>query len=374
MKRLLILLLAAAMLLTAGCNSEPVDPTVANTTEAVDTTDAAQETTQETTEAPTEPVPQRVNARVQVDDAPAILTVLGRGEVVDVVGEYDEDHYVVKTDAGYGLMEKQLLWMSDAEPYKTWTGYATGYVPVYDNYQLTGEPIQSLSLNKQVVVLAELKYCCLVQLGDTLGFVKNGGISKYYIEYNEPEKEEESGGQDGGDISLFNGGITLLATVEQSGEVTGTAVVLVDKAPVILGYFLLGETVEVVAEEGFAPAWEGYHTLYLNGFYAYMPQDLVLEETEEPYSVWEGYCAYGAYVYDNYLLLGEGDWQNTNTVVTVLWDSGEFYVVSVGGEIGYMACDKVSESKYQTGNGGNNSGNNSGSNEEESGDWTPPAL
>lgn len=372
MKRSVILLLVAAMLLTAGCNTEPVDPTGSNTTEAVDTTETTQETTQETTEAPTEPVPQCFNARVQVNDAPAILTMQGRGDVVDVVGEYDEDHYVVKTDAGYGLMEKQLLRMSNAEPYKTWTGYATGYVPVYDNYQLTGEPIQSLSLNKQMVVLAELKYCCLVQIGDTLGFVKNGGISKYYIEYNEPEKEESSGGQDGGDITLFNGGITLLATVEQSGEVTGTAVVLVDEAPVILGYFHLGETVEVVAEEGFAPAWEGYHTLYLNGFYAYMPDVLTQEETEEAYTPWEGYCAYGSYVYDNYLLLGDGTRQGTNTVVTILWDSGEFYVVSAGGEIGYMARDEVSESKYQTGNGGG--GNNSGSNAEDSGDWTPPAL
>ena len=102
-----------------------------------------------------------------------------------------------------------------------------------------------------------------------------------------------------------------------------------------------------------------------------MPTSLTLDETEEPYASWDGYCGYNAYEYDNYYLLGKGDWQYTNTLVTVLWDGGEFYVVSVDGEIGYMDRDEVSQSKYhiETGGGSNDSGE-----EEESGDWTPPAL
>lgn len=376
MKRIAILLLVAVMLLTAGCKKERGEPTIPSTTDqttaAVDTTETTQEATQTTTEAPTEPVPECMEAQVKVYDAPAILMFVNRGDTVDVVDEFDEDHYVIKTEAGYGLVEKQFLRLSDAEPYKTWTGYAAGYIRLYANHRLDGEPLQSLSLNTKMEVLEELKYSYLVKLGDTLGFVKKGTLSTYYIEYNEPEQEEEeSSGQDGGDISLFNGGVTLLAAIEQSGEVTGTAEVLVDEVPVILGYFHLGEIVEVVAEEGFVPAWEGYHTLYLNGFYAYMPMNLTLDETEEPYASWDGYCGYNAYVYDNYYLLGKGDWQYTNTLVTVLWDGGEFYVVSVDGEIGYMDRDEVSQSKYhiETGGGSNDSGE-----EEESGDWTPPAL
>ena len=61
-------------------------------------------TTIPATEAPTEPpmelltepVPECINAVVQVDDAPAVLELLNRGDTVDVVGEYDEDHYIIK--------------------------------------------------------------------------------------------------------------------------------------------------------------------------------------------------------------------------------------------------------------------------------------
>lgn len=368
MKKIIILLLTAALLL-AGCNTKPAETTASTeqTTEVIHTTEA----TQETTEAPTEPVPECVDAQVQINDAPAILMFLNRGDQVDVVAEFDEDHYVVKTEAGYGLVEKQFLRLSGEAAYESWTGYATGNTKVYGNHRMDAEPLKTLGLNGKVEVLEELKYSYLVQSGETLGFVKKGGLSKYYIEYDEPDDEEESGGQDGGDITLFNGGVMLLATVEQSGEVTGTAEVLADETPVILGYFHMGETVEVVAEEGFAPAWEGYHTLYLNGFYAYMPDYLTLENTQEQYTPWDAYCAYGARVYDDYLRLGDGKQQNTNAVVTVLWDSGTFYVVSANGEVGYMARDAVSKTKYQTGGGG---GNNSSSDQEESGDWTPPAL
>lgn len=371
MKKVLILLLVAILVLSAGCNTEkPVVTTESTQATENNNTETTQEPTQEVTEEPTEPVPDCILAQVQVNDAPAILQMLSRGDVVDVVGEYDEDHYVIKTEIGYGLVEKQFLWMSDSEPFETWTGYASGYIPVYDNYFLQGEALKSVGMNTKMEVLAELNYCYLVQTGDTLGYVKKSHVSKYYIQYDDSDDEDESG-QDGGDITLATGGVTLLSVIEQSGEVTGTAIVRVDKVPVVLGYFQAGETVDVIVEEGFAPVWEGYHTVYLGEFCAYMPVELTLTEEEEAYGPWDGYCGYNAYVYDNYQCQGEGKRLNTNTVVTVVWHGGEFCVVSIDGELGYVDADELNTSPYYV--GGGNTGSNNNDDESDS-EWTPPAL
>ena len=359
MKKMMMILLAVLLLLTAGCvpqQQEVTEPTVPETTVPV-TEEPTEEPTEAPTEAPTEPVPDCVNAVVQVDNAPAVLALLSRGDTVDVVGEYDEDHYVVKTESGYGLIEKQLLRMSGEAAYEVWTGYAYGGAPMYDNYQLTGEAIQSLNLNTQVEVLEELKYCYVVKLGETVGYMAKSQVSKNYIRYS-----GGGGSADGGDISLNWGGIVTLSAIEQSGDVTGTAEVLAEGTQVILGYFDREELAPVVIDEGFAPAWDGYYTLYLNGLYAYLPQNLALLDGEAAYEQWSGFAGYSAVVYENYLLLGEGKNITVNTSVTVLWDGGEFYVVSVNDTIGCMAKDQVGTNRYATGGGGGG------------GDWTPPAM
>ncbi|MEE1327295.1 MAG: hypothetical protein UHS47_01985, partial [Oscillospiraceae bacterium] len=102
--------------------------------------------------------------------------------------------------------------------------------------------------------------------------------------------------------------------------------------------------------------------LYLNGLYAYLPQNLALLEGEAPYEQWNGFTGYSGAVYESYLLLGDSKNVNLNTSVTVLWDGGEFYVVSINDAIGYIAKDKVSPNRYATGGGGGG------------GDWTPPIM
>ena len=204
--------------------------------------------------------------------------------------------------------------------------------------------------------------CYVVKVGEESGFIAKDQISKNYIQYS--GGGNSSGGADGGDISLSFGGIVTLAAIEQSGEVTGTAEVLADGAQVILGYFDREEQAPVVAEEGFAPPWDGYYTLYLDGLYAYLPRNLALAEGEEAYAQWDGFAGYKAVAYDNRLMQGEGVKIGTNTSVTILWDGGDFYVVSIDGDVGYMAVSEIGQSRYATGGGGGNTG----------GDWTPPAL
>lgn len=360
MKKMMIFLLIAVLLLTAGCSaqSEPTEAVVPETT--IPATEAPTEPpTEAPTEAPTEPVPECVNALVQTDNTPAILVLLSRGDMVDVVAEYDEDHWIVKVEQGYGLVEKQLLRFSGDESYAGWTGYARKDASIYANYQLTGDPLQNLALNTQVDVLDELEYCYVVQIEEATGYILKDELSPTKIRSG---GSKSSGGADGGDISLGFGGIVTLSVIEQNGDVTGQAQILADGAQVVLGYFQTDEVLPVVAEEGFAPAWEGYHTVYLDGFYAYVPCNMVRLESEEPYIQWEGYSAYNSYVYDNYLLLGEGTRLSTNTKVTVLWDGGEYLVVRVDDQIGYMSTETVGTSRFST--GGGSSG----------GDWTPPVL
>lgn len=358
MKKLMIFLLAAVLLISTGCSKVPqetVPPTEpAPATEA--TAAPTEQPTEAPTEAPTEPVPQVHSGEVQVDWAPGILTFLNRGENVDVVGDFDEDYYVVKVAQGYGLMEKQLLRMAGEAAYEGWTGYAQNKAGVYTTYQLTGQPVLTLGRNTQVEVLDELEYVYVVTVEGTAGFMNKADVSKTKI------KSSGGGGSaDGGDISLSAGVVGLVSIQPQSGDVTGQAEVLADGSQVILGFFSRGEMAPIVAEEGFAEELEGYYTLYLDGMYAYLPRNLVRLESEAAYESWDGYAAKNAPVCDRYTVLGEGVKLPVNTVVTVLWDGGDFYLVSVDGQIGYMDADKVGSSRYSTGGGGG-------------GDWTPPAL
>jgi hypothetical protein len=279
---------------------------------------------------------------------------------VDIVGEYDENHYIVKIESGYGLVEKQLLRLPADAEYVPWTGYAHSSTPLHNSYQLNDKTAPMLGLNTKVEVLDELEYCYVVQVGGASGFVAKEMISKNYIQYS----SGNSGSADGGDITLSFGGIIPLAVIEQSGDITATADVLADGTQVILCYFQLDEVVQVVAEDGFAPVWEGYYTLYLDGMYAYLPIELALADGEEAYTPWDGFAAQSSRFYDNRLLQGDSTKLNVNTTVTVLWDGGFFYVVSVNGTIGYMAAAQVGTSRFSTGGGSGNSG----------GDWTPPAL
>ena len=98
-------------------------------------------------------------ATILADKVPAVAELLARGDTVNVVGEFDEDHYVIEREAGFGLVEKMLLSMADAPAYEAWTGYSRNNRNLYDNYHLWGEPVQVLGTNVKVEVLDELDGC-----------------------------------------------------------------------------------------------------------------------------------------------------------------------------------------------------------------------
>ena len=360
MKRMTLILLILSLLFTAGCASQSAPAETSAPTETLAST--AEETTEvtqpEATEETGPSAPDTVDFTVQADKTPAVLSLLNRGDTVEVVGMY-EDHHVIRTEQGYGLVEKGLLRFDGEAVYEGWTGYAYYGAELKGNYQLTGATLRSLTVNTKVEVLEELPNCYLVQLEDVTAFVAKGSLSRYHI------SSSGGSGQDGGDISMgIIGGIDLLGyTVPQEGEVTGTATVLCDGAQVLLGWFDREELAQVITQEGYAPAWEGWRCVYLKGFCVYVPEGLLADPAAEPFAQWDGYSTYSTKVYDNYLLLGEPIRTLTvNTVATILWDTGDSVVISIGGEIFYAATANFSPTRHAT--GGGNSG----------GDWTPPAM
>ena len=356
MKKFITVLLALMLLLGTGCQEQtPVQTQAPAPTEAP-TEAPTQAPTEAPTQAPTEatePVPALNKGFALVDGTPAILDTLLRGDTVDVAGMYDEDHYVIKTQLGYGLVKKELLRPDGTAPYEVWTGYAHKKAGVYGNFYLTGEPTLQLKENTEVEVMDDLGYCLVVRTQDITGFMDKEQVSRKRI-----SSDKDSTGADGGDISL-QGDITLLSVIAHAGDVTGQATVLADGAEVVLGYFSRGEEIPLVAEAGFAEDREGYLTVYINGLYAYVPQGLVRQEGAEAYEEWEGYSQRNGGVYDNFYLLGEPlDKLSTNKRVRVLEELETCYLVEVGETTGYMRKDMVSKSKIET-------------NTEE---WSPPAL
>lgn len=387
MKRIALVLLCLVLLLTAGCaKQEPVATTEATTQPITAPT--------ETTAPPTEPLPQTAEATILADHVPAILSILSRGDTVDVVGEFDDEHYVIKTELGYGLVEKYLLAMPDDEAYEAWTGYSRWNRNVYDNYRMTGTPIQVLKTNTKIEVLDDLGGCCVVKVEDVTGFMKLEDISKNPIRSQSSSGGDGgssggsggdgsssgggSGGQDGGDISLhFNGGIVLLSAITQEGSVTGQATVRADGTEVVLGYFDREETAQVVVESGFAEDWEGYATVMMDDLYAHVPETLIQRKAEEAYAQWDGFAKYNTMFYDNFYLQGEGKRLNTNTAIHVVADLDTCYLVTVDESFGYVAKTMVSEKRIvskkapvESGGGSGSSGGGGGGGQE----WSDPVL
>lgn len=362
MRKIWILLLALAVLLCAGCSEQSME-TQPTETQTILTEPVTQST--ETEPEPTEtepPVPVTMEVTVKADGVPAVLLTLNRDDVVELVGQFDEDHYIVKAQDKYGLVEKCLLRTAEQEAYQSWTGYAFGGTAIYDNLRLQGEAKNTLTLNQTVEVLEDLGFCYLVRYQEELGFMRSGTLNKTFIQYN---GGGNSGGADGGDIELQAPWLGMLAAVPQEGAVTGEATVLADGTELVLCFLNWGEVVQVVAEEGFAEPWEGFLTVYMDGLYAYVPAGFVRQTGEEAYAAWDGYANFNAAVYDNFYLLGDAvSKPGVNTVIHVVEELETCYMVQLNGETGYIAKNLVSVNKININTGGGDSG----------GEWSPPAM
>ena len=378
MKKVLTMILCLALLMT-GCAGRK---TAQGETQAPQTTPTTLPPETKTTEPATEPVteppeteppaPETTLATALADRTYLVLELLQRDDTVEIAGEYDETYYVVKMEQGYGLIEKRLIRLEDEASYEKWGGYTYYNAEFYNNYHLRADGVQKLSSNTQVQVLDDLGECLVVEYGGSIGYMLEDDISRNYIQPAPSSGNNNSGtgGADGGDISLeYYGGISKLAIlIPQSGDVTGKGTVLVNDAELILGWFDRGDSVSIIAQEGFLEEMEGWYSVYLEGMCGYVRQNLLLEEGKEPYEQWDGFARSQASVYDNYFLSGNPVTKlSTNTNIQVLCDLDDCYLVQVGEVIGYMEKAQISESKIVYSGGG-------GGTEDSGGDWTPPVL
>jgi len=361
MKRILAFVLCLMLLLAAGCKSDtpvqtaaPTDaPTVPPTTQpTVPPTTAPVVTEPPVTEPP---APSSLPGIALTNHVVVIQAFLERGSVIDIVGEFDENYYVVKTETGYGLIEKQIVRLDGQEAYAAWTGYAHGGARFFAGYHLPKDGVRNLNMNTNVKVLELFEDICLVQMGQEYGYMLRSEISTTPIVYTPS--------QDGGDISLsVQGGVSMLSNfVPTEGEVAGTATVLVEDAELLAGWYDLGDSIDLVTDIDFAKTREGYLIAYHDGLWGYVMANLVAYETDEPFAQWTGFAKAGVAFYDNYYLAGEPSQKlAVNTEVAVLADLGNCFLVSVGGNLGYMVQDNVSTSRVVV---------NSQADE-----WSPPAM
>lgn len=359
MKKFVWILLCAAML--AGCSTETVDATTAATTAA--TTEATTAPTTQPVET-TVPEPDTASGTALTDKTLVLLTTAERGAIVDVVGNYDDTYYTVKTAQGYGLVEKALLRLEGGQAYTQWIGYACSNAAFYENYLLSGEPAQRLGMNTQLQVLEDVGRCLVVQVGDAVGYMRDDEVSRYYIQ----PAPGGGGSADGGDISLRRDArIVLLSNfVPQEGEVTGRGIVLVDGAQILLGWYDRGEAVPVITEAGYAEEKAGWVAVYYDGLCGYVQQQLIRQEGAQAYAQWDGFATFQAPLYDNYYLSGDPVIRlSANANIRILEDLGNCYLVSCGDLTGYLARENASESYINYGSGGSG---------DSGGDWTPPAM
>ena len=130
MKKIIALLLVLTLVLCAGCTSEePVQPVPAETEPVPSETEPVPSETEPPVPSETEPpVPTTVATPVKAGNVPVVLLTLNRGDVIELVGDFDEDHYIAKVSDVYGMVEKNLVRTADQEEYTPWTGYAYGGV------------------------------------------------------------------------------------------------------------------------------------------------------------------------------------------------------------------------------------------------------
>ena len=379
MKKILALLLALTLVFAAGCSNKTEQPAPTAAPTVPETT-----TPPETTIPETEPpLPQLEAGTVQGDKIPAILCQLKKGDLVEVTGYAEDGSATVKVGNAVGTVEKELLRFAGDGPYESWTAYARYNTALYENYKLTGEAAKQLKTNTELTILDELETCYLVQAGEDTGYIAKAQASKWRIT-SKPKSDDSgssggssgggggsSGGQDGGDIQMaFHAQLQLLSEVTK----TGSAEIRADGGVVVLKYFNLGDTVQIVSEKGFAPEIPGYATILEDGVYAYVPSDWVSKPGDEAFESWDGFAGYSCYLYDNYEMRGEAVKQiYANKAITVLWQAGDVSLIRVGDDVGYVSTATARTTRIpvrkNTDEGGGSSGGPSGGSE-----WTPPAM
>lgn len=381
MKRFLPLFLALSLLFCTACGAkeDKKDFIPIITDESVLYTPAP---TPEPTPVPT---PVTTAAAVLVDNVPAVLCLLSRGDTVELV-ESRDSYYIVKVDAGYGLMDKSILRETNILAPDPWVITTLANAKLYTSYQLSGSPAEVLPRGTQLIASEKLGKVYMVQYNGGTYFLSMSDIN-FEAASSAPagggtgssgETGSGSSGSDGGDIVIgayVSGGHveTLGYTVKQEGTPGERMRVLVDNAPVLLALLDRVDKVSVLSAD------DETAIIYLKGMTASVERRLLRLQGEEEYAPWLGYTKGNTEFFDSWLLCGEAkELLALNTEVIVLLDLGDCCYVSRDDVRGFVRRECVSPQRtsgsfsYTPGSG--SSGGESSSGSGSSGEWTAPVL
>ena len=394
MKRIIALILAAALLLSlAACGKKESEPATA-VTEPVT---APPETTEATIPAPTEPEWESAVSRAAYGEV--LHSILEKGKEINVLGEF-KDYYVIEGDVVDLLVEQRFVRMDSEEAFAEWTGYARWNTQVYDNPYMRGETVTKLTTNKKVEVLEGKGDWLYIRWDDQEGYTNVANISKYRYTSGSSDSGDGGGGSGGssggggggpvdgtgfdfGALSAWDGDwqVTLLGKyygpeMEKSADAEdpfapGMARVIAHDIEAYITLVLRGDEVKVTGQT------EETITLWLGDeFYGELPRWIVRMEGDAEYEPWTGYARWNGILYEEYQMRNELKKPGTNTAVTVLDELPDCYVVEYDGQIGYMKLDGLGKYRVSTGGGDEESGGGGGSSGGGSGGavWTPPAL
>jgi len=372
MKKLISILLSLAVLLSlAACGSgQTPAPATTAPTEPVPTT-------QPVTEPPTEPAPTEpptVPGVMRASLGELIFCDFDRGDEVTVIGEF-LDYFVIRGEEADLLLEKQFVRLSTEEPFQERNGYTKWNAPLYDNPYFSGEPLQNFRSNFKVTVVDGKDGWLYVEWDDGFGYVPADQVR------DRPATSSGGGGGGGGNSGGGGGGdgsdvpMGSLSHREPGIELLGAysgpaftamedtpATVLVPEARGYLALLNRDDTVQVISAD------EQVCTVWYNGFQVTAPRWLIRLEEDVPMEPSTCYARYGSQLYSEYQLRNSVTQLKKNTVITVLDELPECYVVEVDGVIGYMNPAETSPKRISSSGGGGNSGGGGGS------EWTPPAM
>ena len=369
MKKLIVLLLAALLLLSTGCGKNTVPA------EAVPAPEPTPVLTPSPEPVPTPtPEPEWEPGYIRAGNIGVLWSSFDRGEEVTVCGELD-GYYIVDHTGAELLVEKDFIRLETEEAPESRTAYAYQNAALYDNPYFEGEPLAVLDKNTVLNVVDEFGPYVLAEVNGQSGYMLLAQTSTAMLRNytygggGGSDSGGSTGGQDGGDIALayrtsapklvlLSNGFPESCYFDQcQGEI------LAGHVEAYLCLYSNGDDIKVIS------AGADTCTVLVGEYEGILPRWAVRLADEESYAPRSGFAAPDTVIYPDHRMLSGGENVRTNTPLTVLDEFADFFVVETDGKVCYVSPEYVNDKEitYSYSSGG-------GSSDAPPAEWTEPVL
>lgn len=343
MKKINVLILILAMLTLGACSGNAAEPSKAqpaeDAAEAEIEVEAEVEAEEESKEIKTEPA-----EAVALYDY-ALIEKYDRGTEIEVLCDVPglDSYSIVRAGDNLGIMAKYFFHVEGTPEYASWIAHSKNgavFCTGYDMDEDTAEPLEPWTSLK---VLGEADYCYVVEMPDgRVGTAANDEVELY----GKGGKSWQKYG-DGDDIiiSADSGeayaACTLGYEVSESDAYEGKATIICNQAPLLAGLYDYADEVTVTVRD------DEVCTLICGGVEGQVEKRFLLFPGETPYQSWDAFVASSTPGFKNIRLIGDPAKSfSVNTVVKVINDFEESYLVEINGELYYMDHENVSDHRF----------------------------